>query len=225
MSSRLSARAGMVSDEGIESLKGDCQESVSYQLEMDSDSQQHARWRYKDLSEDMLALLDIVFEALESGVSYTRDLCGFVDERLGGCITEDQRLYRVDRVDGGHWGMEIYYAKCLAERRLAQVREAELFRRAQQISIGTEYKNIRSSVSGKVYRFTSMVLSGLNNEEQRMIFNVKRRGVKGSAILTLPASSFFHNVEQSEALKAVVDLKKRDPDVGHNKDDKTMPLF
>jgi hypothetical protein len=195
---------------------------TAFQLEMDSSSSQSSRWYNADsgsLTDSMKILKEIVTEALDSGVFYANDLFLFVDAKLGRFINDEQRSYRLDRVDGGHWGMEIYLAKGHVERTKAIKASNALFEKARTIQLGTLYKNISIFMQGKRYNFTTLQLTSLDAERQTLTFIAKRRGVKGTATLTLGVATFFGVLDDADR------TNKTAPPISLAKDTKTMNLF
>jgi hypothetical protein len=195
--------------------------ALPYQLEMGSCISQSNRW--SDTNEDGLSpsmelLKNVVQEALESGVFYTDDMFSFVDSRLGGGLTDEQRNYRIDEVERGYWGMEIYYARDYVQRKKIDQENKDQYAKAKKITIGTVYKNISIFMKGKRYNFSTLKLLSFDDKVQSLHFLAKRRGVKGSATLKISASGFLKAVEESSP--AITNALP--PNV---KDNKSLSLF
>lgn len=79
---------------------------------------------------EMAELSIMVKAALDAGLYYSKDVLAAVIEMMGERLTADLIALGRDRVEGGYFGMEVYYARqyleALARREQVQSAEADL---------------------------------------------------------------------------------------------------
>ena len=85
------------------------------------------RWKDGPIDDEMRQLIGVVAEIVDAGIFYTSDVHAAVTARYA--LSCDELRRGCNRVEGGDWGMEIYYARSQLDRERADAHERETFAR------------------------------------------------------------------------------------------------
>ena len=149
------------------------------------------RW-HGPIDPEMRQLVEVVAEVVDAGVFYSTDVHSAVTARYALSAEELQRGR--GRVEGGEWGMEIYYARRQLDRERADAREREAFTRLA-LKPGQNVGAIEVVANYRTRRFRNAIV------ESAELNAIRLRATAGGRrfTLTLSAAGLAQGLERMQA--------------------------
>jgi hypothetical protein len=119
-------------------------------------------------------LFSAVVKALNAGLSYTTDVYGFVVNEMSSALSEQVLASGKDRVEHGHFGMDIYHMRYDVVQPMNERRTNKAAMKILQIAVGLKIKGLRFGS----HKFATTTITNVDEEDGSYGFNATKRGTK-----------------------------------------------
>lgn len=128
-------------------------------------------------TEQELRLKSVVKEALLQGIFYNSEMYDFVVKSMNDILSIEVLASGKDRIENGHFGMDIYYTRKKLERELidnANQEAMSLLLEHKMIAVGQRLKNVSYGSN----TFSSALVKTIDTEHNVIVFEGTKRGSK-----------------------------------------------
>jgi len=122
-------------------------------------------------------MINAVTDGLMRGIFYTSDLNMFIRDRLKNELSEELISQGIQKVEFGHFGMDVYHCRQAVEYNLtctANINALKKLTTSDLINVGAKFTNIQYSNS----RFSTIKVTEINNKDGLIIFEGSKRGTR-----------------------------------------------